>query len=41
MDNINLQIGHKVEKLKLFFATGSLKAHNIFGQFLNRAFKSR
>ena len=31
MDNIKLQIGNKVEKLKLFFATGSLKAHNIFG----------
>ena len=30
-----------VEKLKLFFAEGSLKALNIFGQFLMRAFESR
>ena len=37
VDNIRLQIGNKVEKLKLFFAEGSLKALNIFGQFLMRA----
>ena len=41
MDSIKLQIGNKEEKLKLFFAEGSLKALNIFGQFLMRAFKSR
>ena len=41
VDNIKLQIGNKVEKLKLFFAEGSLKALNIFGQFLMRAFESR
>ena len=41
VDNIKLQIGNKVEKLKLFFAKGSLKALNIFGQFLMRAFKSK
>ena len=28
VDNIKLQIGNKVEKLKLFFAGGSLKALN-------------
>ena len=39
--NIKLQIGNKVEKLKLFFAEGSLKALNIFGQFLMRTFESR
>ena len=32
MDNIKLQIGNKI--LKLFFAEGSLKALNIFGQIL-------
>ena len=41
MDNIKLQIGNKVEKLKLFLAEGFLKAFNIFGQFLIRAFESR
>ena len=41
VDNIKLQIGDKVEKLKLFFAKGSLKALNTFGQFLMRAFESR
>ena len=41
VDSIKLQIGNKEEKLKLFFAEGSLKALNIFGQFLMRAFKSR
>ena len=41
VDNIKLQIGNKVEKLKLFFAEGSLKALNIFGQFLIRVFESR
>ena len=30
----------RVEKLKLFFAEGSLKALNVFGQFLMRAFES-
>ena len=41
VDNIKLQIGYKVEKVKLLFAEGSLKALNIFGQFLMRAFESR
>ena len=41
VDNIKLQIGYKVEKVKLFFAEGSLKALNIFGQFLMTAFESR
>ena len=41
MDNIKLQIGNKAEKLILFFAEGSLKALNIFGQFLMTAFESR
>ena len=41
VDNIKLQIGNKVEKLKLFFAEGSLEALNIFGQFMMRAFESR
>ena len=45
VDNSKLQIGNKIEieleKLKLFFAEGSLKALNIFGQFLMRAFESR
>ena len=41
VDNIKLQIRNKVEKLKPLFAEGSLKALNIFGQFLMRAFKSR
>ena len=41
VDNIKLQIGYTVEKVKLFFAEGSLKALNIFGQFLMRAFESR
>ena len=41
VDNIRLQIGNKVEKPKLFFAEGSLKALNIFGQFLMRAFEYR
>ena len=40
-DNIKLQIGNKTEKLKLFFAAGSLKALNIFGQFLTKSFESR
>ena len=39
--NIKLQIENKVEKLKLFFAKGFLKALNIFGQFLIRAIESR
>ena len=40
VDNIKLQIGNKVEKLKLLSAEGSLKALNMFGQFLMRAFES-
>ena len=40
VDNIKLQIGNKVEKLKVFFTQGSLKALNIFGQFLMRTFES-
>ena len=39
--NIKLQIGNKIEKLKRFFGEGSLKALEIFGQFLMRAFESR
>ena len=41
VDNIKLQIGNKIEKLKIFFAADSLKALNISGQFLTRAFESR
>ena len=41
VDNVKLQIRNKVEKLKLFFATGSLKALDIFRQFLMRTFESR
>ena len=41
VDNIKLQIGNKAEKLILFFAEGSLKALNIFGQFLMTTFESR
>ena len=41
VDNIKLQIGNKIEKLKIFFAADSLKAPNISGQFLTRAFESR
>ena len=41
VDNIKFQIVYKVEKLKLFFAKVFLKALNIFGQFLMRAFESR
>ena len=40
VDNIKLQIGNKIEKLKLFFAEGSLKALNMFEQFLMKAFES-
>ena len=39
--NIKLQIGNQIEKLKRFFGEGSLKALEIFGQFLMRAFESR
>ena len=41
VDNIKLQIGNKLEKLKLFFAKGSLKALNIYGQFLMTVFECR
>ena len=41
VDNIKLQIENKVEKLKLFFPEGSLKALNIFGQLLMIAFEFR
>ena len=41
VDNIKLQIGNKIEKLKLFFAEGSLKALNIFRQLLITAFEYR
>ena len=40
-DNIKWQIGNRVEKLKRFFGEGSLKALNIFGQFLMRVFEYR
>ena len=40
VDNINLQIGNKIWKLKFFLAERFLKALNIFGQFLMRAFES-
>ena len=40
VDNIKLQIGNKVEKLKFFVSSGSLKALNISGQFLMRVFES-
>ena len=39
--NIKILIGAKVEKLKLFFAKGYLKARDIFGKFLMRDFESR
>ena len=41
VDNIKLKIGNKIEKIKLFLAEGSLKALNIFEQFLMTAFESR
>ena len=41
VNNIKLHIGNKVEKLKPFFGKGSLKALNIFGQFLMTVFESR
>ena len=41
VDNIKLQIGNKVEKLKRFFAKGFLKALDIFRQFLMITFESR
>ena len=41
VDNIKLQIANKMEKLKVFFIEDFLKARNIFGQFLMRAFESR
>ena len=41
VDKIKLQIGNNVEKLERFFGEGSLKALNIFGQFLMRAFEYR
>ena len=41
VDNIKLRIGNKVEKLKRFFGEDSLKALNIFGQFLMTAFECR
>ena len=41
MDNIKLRIGNKVGKLKRFFREDSLKALNIFGQFLMTAFECR
>ena len=41
VDNIKFQIGNKIEKQKLFFAEGSLKALNIFGHFLMTAFEFR
>ena len=41
VDNIKLRIGNKVEKLKRFFGEDSLKALNIFGQFLVTAFECR
>ena len=41
VDNIKLQIGNKVEKLKIFCAEGSLKTINIFEQFLMKSFESR
>ena len=40
VDNINLQIGNKIWKLKFFLAERFLKALNIFGQFLMRPFES-
>ena len=39
VDNIKLQIGNKTEKLKIFFAEGSLKALNIFRQLLSIGIK--
>ena len=41
VDDIKFPIGNKVEKLKLLFAKGFLKARSIFGHFLMRAFESR
>ena len=41
VDNNKFKIGNKVEKLKLFFANSSMKALDVFGQFLRRAFESR
>ena len=41
VDNIKLQLGNNVEKPKLFFAKGFLKALNIFEQFLRSGFESR
>ena len=41
VDNVKLLIGNKTENLKLFFFEGSLKAVDIFGQFLLKTFESR
>ena len=37
LDDIKLQIGNKIEKLKLFFAEGFLKALNIFGHIWTKS----
>ena len=41
VDSINFQRRNKIEKLKLFFNKRSLKALNVFRQFLTRAFQLR
>ena len=41
VDSFKFQVENKIEKLKLFFAEDSLKALNIFGQFLWTTFESR
>ena len=38
---MKFQTGNKIAKLKPFFEELSLKAPNIFGQFLTKAFESR
>ena len=39
VDNINFQTGNKIEKLKRLFPESSLKALDIFAQFLLRGFE--
>ena len=41
VDNIELNTGNKLQKLKIFISDGSLKSLNMFGKYINGIFESR
>ena len=41
IDNIELDTGNRLQKLKILLSDGSLKSLDIFGKYINRIFETR